>query len=296
MQPMRLITEVLWGKRRETRQIVEPNTQLTIGSSERANLVLSHDKKLGGVHLTLSWDGERCELSSKRGVLLAGDEATSGTVPHGCWIRAGETDLLVSFEGTLGTALDHNDGERPTDANEAEQRVVALQQLTPLIGDLYAVVDTSRDSVLLPLLRESVDRRSCLYEGQQAEAMHDVAPYLIKVRKDSRLLERLINRGWTKRWATFFHSKKKFKSVRTHLRRFLMVKEEASGQDLYFRFYDPTVMRTFMGMITPRQRALLSGKGILDEALVCEPTPDQSSFVQEPPGTLIHLPIQALTP
>jgi hypothetical protein len=42
--------------------------------------------------------------------------------------------------------------------------------------------------------------------------------------------------------------------VRRHLRRFLMVEAEGDRQRMFFRFYDPRVMRTFAEVITPEQR------------------------------------------
>ena len=45
--------------------------------------------------------------------------------------------------------------------------------------------------------------------------------------------------------------------VRRHLRRFLMVTPEDTSVRMYFRYYDPTVLRDFFPLATPLQRSQL---------------------------------------
>ncbi len=60
--------------------------------------------------------------------------------------------------------------------------------------------------------------------------------------------------GWAQAWGTFFRSDEPMKEVRRHFRRYLIVQEEETLERLYFRYYDPRVLREFLGVATPRQR------------------------------------------
>ncbi len=42
--------------------------------------------------------------------------------------------------------------------------------------------------------------------------------------------------------------------MRRHLRRFLLVEDDETGERFFFRFYDPRTLRVFLPTCTPRQR------------------------------------------
>ncbi len=127
-------------------------------------------------------------------------------------------------------------------------------------GPLYAVLDGARDPRILELLHEAPDEHRSLYEGTRGEALEAVAPYLVRFRDDSGLLERLVLEGWERRWGIFLATPASFREARRHLRRFLMVEVEDTLQRLYFRFYDPGVLREFLPTCTVRQVAELLGE------------------------------------
>jgi hypothetical protein len=79
--------------------------------------------------------------------------------------------------------------------------------------------------------------------------MTDFAPYLARITPQSRLLEELVRNGWGKSWGVYITAKTSFDELRHHFRRFLMVKTE-DGTQLYFRFYDPRVLRSFLPTCT----------------------------------------------
>ncbi len=253
--PRRVITEILWGKLRGSRAVIAPGDSLRVGRTDRAKLVIAHDRQLSGAHFELAYDGERCKLrllQGAKGLELGGEEVEiEADVEHGDWIHAGDTDFMVFFE-------DHSPAEDLV--QDAEPQVVIKQRvlasLQGYVGSLWAVLDAARDDRILSLLREHVDPYRCLYEGPEAETMADAAPYLVRFRSDSRLLERVVAEGWGRRWGVWLLSNKRLRDVRTHLRRFLMVQDE-SGEQLYFRYYDPAVLRSFLADITPRQKSLL---------------------------------------
>lgn len=249
----RAIVEVRSGPLLGAKAIIAPGEKLRIGRTERAHLVVPRDGQMSGLHCEIAWDGQVCTLrdeKSARGTLLGGELITgSASVPHGGWIQAGETHLSVYFEAHTA----------PREAEPRGDEVAASvprarERLGREMGRLYAVLDAARDDRVLSLLHESVDAHRSLYEGIKGEAMADVAPYLVSFRRDSGLLGRLIDEGWGRSFGVFLVSRLPFKNVRRHFRRFLIVEEDDSFARMYFRFYDPRVLRDFMPMATVRQK------------------------------------------
>lgn len=247
----RLIVEVGSGVMHGTRHVVEPGASATVGRTRRATIVVPDDPLLEGAHFRLDWDGHRCtvrDLDTGEGTLLGGEEITISNVNHADWIVAGQTHFGVFFEG--GRRL-LPEAPRPTAEKQLKRRALAtLQQQAAL----YAVVDPTRDDRVVELLREHVDTFANLYEGDATQSLPEAAPYLVQLRSDSKLLARLIEEGWGQRWAIYLSSERPFKKLRRHLRRFLMVHKDSDAQKVYFRYYDPQVMRLLLDIATPAQR------------------------------------------
>lgn len=276
----RLIVEVRWGPMNGRKVSVDAGATLRVGRTQRSDLVIPDDKHLSAEHFSLAWDGERAglrDLESLEGTFLNGERLQSGIVEHGSWIRAGETDFSAHVEDKIPPP---EEGDDPEDddlltederwlvtekrAEQQKRREAAREALVKLRAEaanapLFATLDTARDDRILELLRQSVEPHQSLYEGIQGEPLATVAPYLVgPFRKDSVLLDRLVMEGWGKRWGIYVTSREPFKEVRRHFRRFLMVELEETGEQLYFRFYDPWVLRTFWPTTTSQQVADLS--------------------------------------
>lgn len=127
--------------------------------------------------------------------------------------------------------------------NDVQRRILGFlqQQSEPL----FALLDAARDDRVLELLRSSGDRYESLYEGQQGQYLAQSAPYLVELPKDSPLLATLVREGWGRSWGVYLSSLKPFPEVRRHFRQFLLVRTQ-DGRELYFRFYDPRVLRVFL--------------------------------------------------
>jgi hypothetical protein len=236
------------------RAIIEPGGTLRVGRTDRADLVVSHDEEMLALHLELQWDGARCLLRSSRGAqktLVNGVAAGEAEVPHGAWIRAGTTDFSFYIEestpprrGTVDTS---------PEAQTRAQRILNELRAQARGAPLFAVLDAARGDRIVELLRESVDTYRSLYDGIQGVAMEDAAPYLVQLSEPSKLLERLVEEGWGKRWGVYLACRSPFADVRRHFRRFLFVEEFETRARMYFRFYDPWVLRIFLPICTPRQ-------------------------------------------
>jgi pSer/pThr/pTyr-binding forkhead associated (FHA) protein len=275
----RLIVEVRWGPHNGRKVSVDAGAVLRVGRTDRADLVLPDDKHLSAVHFSLAWDGARATLrdhDSQEATFLDGERVKVGQPGHASWVRAGETDFSVHIEDKVPPPEedDPEDDDLLTEderwlanerrAEEQKRREAAGSALAKLRQEavqapLFAVLDAARDDRILELLRQSVEPHQSLYEGIQGEPLATVAPYLTgPFRKDSVLLDRLVTEGWGKRWGIYATSREPFKEVRRHFRRFLMVELEETGEPLYFRFYDPWVLRTIWPTTTPQQAADLT--------------------------------------
>jgi hypothetical protein len=73
-------------------------------------------------------------------------------------------------------------------------------------------------------------------------------------------VEALVVEGWGEALGVLVTSVAPPARLRARLRRLLMVKSE-SERTLYFRFYDPRVLRVFLPMATPRQVSTFFGGG-----------------------------------
>ncbi len=250
MTEPRLIVEVRYGKLAGKKAVVDPGSSLRVGRTDLADLVIPHDGEMSGVHFELAWDGARCafrDVGSLSGTRVGGQPMMEGEIRHGGWIQAGETDFMVYVEGLLPAP------ERKLDAAAraaedarldaaAQARLVLREQRAPL----YAIVDAGWGRRVLELLRQHVEPHQSLYEGLQGETLEDVAPYLVgPMRADSALLDNLLTEGFGKRWALYFTSFEKFSELRRHFRRFLKVELESNHEQVFFRFYDPGVLRSF---------------------------------------------------
>jgi hypothetical protein len=141
--------------------------------------------------------------------------------------------------------------ERP--AHVATSSEDLLQMLCGLAEPLFALLDAARDPRVLQVLRLSGEHHQSLYEGTKGEELADFAPYLVEVSPDSPLLETMVREGWGQSWGVYLTCPQPFAEVRKHFRRFLLVKSEEDGRTLYFRFYDPRVLRIFLPTCTPAE-------------------------------------------
>jgi hypothetical protein len=124
--------------------------------------------------------------------------------------------------------------------------------------DVYAVLDAARDPLVRAKLTATDVRSACLYEGRIPSEIADVAPYLVKLRRDHRFTEQLLESGWGKSWGVFASGPGDFETMRRHFRRFLRVETEA-GKTMLFRWYDPRVLRVYLPTCNERELEQLFG-------------------------------------
>ncbi|HEY8376063.1 MAG TPA: immunity protein Tsi6 family protein [Nannocystis sp.] len=246
----RAILQVWTGRESFRKLVFEPCVPRTVGSGD-ADFVV-HAAAGGSAHVQVVWSGVCAHVQAvgPHRLTTDGKAAWYGELSHGGWMTAGGTTYRFFVE-------DYTSPPTPVAPTPELEPVFAALEPRRDAGTLYAVLDAARSTRALQLIAESVDPYASLYDGERGRALDDVAPYLVHLRRDSRLLEHLVTEGWGDAWGLYLESRADFDVVRRHLRRFLMVEVEGERRRLLFRFYDPRVMRTFAGGLTDEERGQL---------------------------------------
>jgi hypothetical protein len=122
------------------------------------------------------------------------------------------------------------------------------------------------------MLLTSAEEHQSLYEGPKGDDLAPFAPYLVRLPPRSQLLDALVRQAWGHSWGVYLTCDRPFKEVRKHFRHFLFVRTP-DDRDLYFRFYDPRVLRVFLPTCTPNE--LREFFGPVDRFLLEADNPDR---------------------
>jgi len=109
----------------------------------------------------------------------------------------------------------------------------------------YIVLDAAKMQNHLKVAKHFNPRHLCLYSGEAEEKLGGVAPWLFSLPKHSDFRAWYYARSGQQNWGIILQCNKDLKTIYKHLKKFLMVKTE-DGKKLYFRFYDPRVLPTFL--------------------------------------------------
>jgi hypothetical protein len=109
-------------------------------------------------------------------------------------------------------------------------------------ANVYAVLDGASVPKLLEHLSPHAGEYECLYRGELKPDLAAAAPYLVSLKEDSELTQWIVGEGWGKHWGVFVICQAPLPVMRRHFRTFLVV-HTSEGKPLYFRYYDPRVLR-----------------------------------------------------
>ncbi len=140
---------------------------------------------------------------------------------------------------------------------------------------LRAVLE-SVDAPAVPELAERLgeERAVSLFRGLPEERYWALAPYLVEV--DEETLEWIREELWSgASWGILLESARSVEELRRHFRPWVVV-EDPNGDEMYFRFYDAEVLRTFLASATFQETVDLFGPvtrffGVYDEPGEKEP-------------------------
>ena len=260
-------------------------TPVTIGRSLSATMPFPEDKFMSGMHLTAQAGPQGvliADMHSTNGSSLNGQRITHAVAKNGDIVKIGSLTMQVVDENVaagdaalpppiVASAMHTSLYLTPPPVSKAD---AVLQVLRSAEGTLFCLLDAAADEMipaLLQVAQEQVQMQS-LYEGDSARELARWAPYLLKLPPESPLLRVLIDKGWGKGWASFFTANATFEEIRKHFRKFLMVQIE-NGKEVYFRFYDPRVLRDFLP--TTNSSELTTFFGPVALWIVEAPNPDE---------------------
>jgi hypothetical protein len=143
-------------------------------------------------------------------------------------------------------------------------------------GEIYMLLDGARDPRIYTTLPNAALEHCCLYDGEVPEVLARAAPYLVRLQPWSPFTSWLFNDGRGQSWGVLLSSRATLIELRRHFRRFLMVRDE-SGKQLYFRYYDPRVLKVYLPTCTPEELKQLFG-------------PVERFWIESPEGLLECLP------
>lgn len=261
-----------------------------IGRTDRSNYALSNDTYLSGAHFEIGCDERECrvrDLGSSNGTFVNGAKIIEqAAVQEGDQIAAGETIFLVQ----AGREEQPGVAEAPVVAPAAAlpvppERTARMyapgfepkprEQSAPLSGErrrvehilthqaapLYAVLDAARDAGVLPLLQSAPLHCQPLFEGELGDPQASHAPVLVALgpgATSQTFLEAILRSGWGQSWGIWLTSASPFEDLLAHLRGFLFARTQ-NQQPLYFRLYDPRILRAFLPACEPQELSAVFG-------------------------------------
>jgi pSer/pThr/pTyr-binding forkhead associated (FHA) protein len=233
-----------------TRVPVRLGQTLTVGRSAPADVILDEDSLLSSPHFTVRVDDLGCwltDLGSLYGTFVNGRRVSEAFVPDGSTIAAGSTTFLLFLTHRGEPVHDLPEEVRGRGIGRpAAPAPSVLEALAAVSEPLFVLLDAARSYQVLEVLRPSGEQYQSLYEGPEGDELADWAPYLVALPTGSPLRETLVREGWGQSWGVYLTCPLPFAEVRKHFRKFLLVKSQEDGRTLYFRFYDPRVLRLFL--------------------------------------------------
>jgi hypothetical protein len=125
-------------------------------------------------------------------------------------------------------------------------------------GNVYVVLDGASVPGLPDKLAEWEPPQECLYRGEIKPDVAEMAPYLVHLEPDAEFTAWILQKGWGNHWGIFAVSEADLATVRRHLRTLLVV-HDGAGKPLYFRYYDPRVLRVYLPTCNGTELASMFG-------------------------------------
>lgn len=123
---------------------------------------------------------------------------------------------------------------------ELREQLYASPDLT-----VFGILDGASCKDLIPNLRKHAPDHQCLFAGKLDPSVEQTAPYIVELDPSSKFTEWVLADGWGCHWGIFATTEVDLKTLRRHLKTFLLV-TTPGGKQLYFRYYDPRVFRVYL--------------------------------------------------
>ena len=124
--------------------------------------------------------------------------------------------------------------------------------------NVFAVLDGASVADLLPKLDGERPEFCCLYRGELEPHLAKAAPYLVRLAPQTAFTKWVLDKGWGNHWGIFAVTEQNLREMRRHFRTFLKV-ISPEGKPLYFRYYDPRVLRVYLPTCTVQEMKTVFG-------------------------------------
>ncbi len=156
---------------------------------------------------------------------------------------------------------------------------------------VYAILDGASVNGLLDQLEAHHPEHCCLFSGELDEELAQTAPYLVLLESSSPFTEWVLS-GFGKHWGIFAIAREPMRAVRRHLRTFLRV-QDPDGKWLFFRYYDPRVLRVYIPTLNETDTRPVFGPV---HFYACESKTENELLVYRRKDDLPHIQRVALAP
>ena len=143
-------------------------------------------------------------------------------------------------------------------ADEKTVQSLKMQLFSQQGFKVFAILDGASVPLLQQNLSSFAAEHACLYRGELQPDMAEVAPYLVMLERDAEFTKWVLSKGWGEHWGIFGVTHADIWTLRRHFRKFLMVYDE-SRKSLYFRYYDPRVLRVYLPTCNPLELKTVFG-------------------------------------
>ncbi len=126
-------------------------------------------------------------------------------------------------------------------------------------SNVFAILDgASAGRPLQVMLHEHRPERQCLFRGDLAPDMLEVAPWLVELKREHPFTKWLLSAGWGNHWGIFALSPATLLEMRGHFSALVDV-YDPDGKPLILRYYDPRVLPVFLPTCTADDLAEVFG-------------------------------------
>jgi hypothetical protein len=152
--------------------------------------------------------------------------------------------------GDAGSWTGSQDASRGADLIDLLRPYAALRS--------FALLDAARNPAIPQMLRSARADHEPLYARVRETDYRAVAPQLVSFSDDPSRFRTLVSAAWGRSWGIYLLSGSSLPELLQHFRRLLMARLP-DGRKVYFRFYDPRVMRVYLPTCTAEEARTVFG-------------------------------------
>jgi hypothetical protein len=241
--------------------VLEPGGAITIGGDHHADIQVP-GAHIAPRHFVLHTLGSTITIDAIEPMFVNNRAVAAGTTDviaaERVRIHAGEASFTLS-RSKKGVAAPGAVRMVSWRASHAGPVMDAL--LLAFAGPRYALLDAARDRLVYQIVRGSKWPSICLFPPEHEVRLAREAPHLLRLpdvastRRGAAGALAPLRNGYGKSWGIFLVSRAGHERLAASLRHLLIVRDDDGGP-LYFRFYDPRVLRAFLPLATPYQTSL----------------------------------------